>query len=82
MKIFQKLRCRLSGHPVPGVAGQFVAPVPFVQPEQNLPYLDSQCPRCGSSLKLYFLPGTQGMNTPAHAAALARWNRSQRGHAA
>ena len=76
MKMFRKIRCKFTGHPLLGAEGEFIAPIPFNQPAQNLPFLDLQCPRCGTALKMYFLPGTRGMNTPAHLMAVMRWNGS------
>jgi len=39
----------------------------------DLPYIEAPCPRCGAALRMHFAPGFRGTNTPAHIAALMRW---------
>ena len=71
--ILARLRCRFSGHPMPGKLGEFCAPIRHAQPRLDLPYLKASCPRCGVALRMHFIPGTRGMDTPAHAVAMLHW---------
>lgn len=75
--ILARLRCRFSGHPMPGKLGEFCAPIRDAQPRLDLPYLTASCPRCDVALRLHFIPGTRGMNTPAQALAMLHWQTAR-----
>lgn len=67
-----KLICRVFGHPLPEQAGAFVKPIRPAAPPSNLPFIESPCPRCGTSLRMHFLPGTRGTSPPVQARAMLR----------
>lgn len=73
MGMFAKLRCKFFGHPVPGELGKFVAPIRNRESSVDLPFLESCCPRCRASVQMHFLPGSRGMDSPAHFEAIMRW---------
>jgi len=79
MRVFvKKLRCKIYGHPVPSKNSEFMTPIRQAKPDVDLPYLTLPCPRCGASLRLPFLPGTRGMDTPVHHVAMQRWQNERR----
>ncbi len=71
--MFAKLRCKVFGHPMPGELGKFVSPIRELEPVADLPFLQTNCPRCGAIMRLHFLPGARGTNTPAHAVSILHW---------
>lgn len=75
--LLTKLHCWISGHPVPGKHGEFIMPIRQARPNVDLPYFTAACPRCGTELRLPFLPGTRGMDTPAHHLATLRWQEER-----
>jgi len=58
--------------------GEFIKPIRLSKRPIDLPYLEAPCPRCGVALPLHFLPGSRGMGTPAHLAAMLRWQASKK----